>query len=405
MTRAEAVIARCRRLALCTDVPGGTTRLFLSPATHEAHHLLRGWMEAAGLAVTVDAMGNMRGLYAGAQPGAPRLLIGSHIDTVPNAGAFDGVLGVVLGLALIEELRDERLPFAIELIAFSEEEGIRFGKPFLGSLTVTGQLGTATMERVDASGVSLAAAVRAFGLDPLRVAEARIALETFAFVEFHIEQGPVLEALDRPLGVVNAIAGQSRYEVRFTGQANHAGTTPMRLRHDALAAAAAWMVEVERYARATLGLVATVGRVSVAPGAINIVPGEALLTLDLRHADDAIRLSSLAHVLAFAERQAKDRNVRCKTSLLHEQAAVALDAGFVKNLLQAAARASYACETMTSGAGHDAMILAPYVPSAMLFLRSPGGVSHHPDETVLVGDVGAALATGMELLASLRYCV
>ncbi len=362
-------------------------------------------MEAAGLAVTVDAIGNLRGLYPGAVPDAPRLLLGSHLDTVPDAGAFDGVLGLVLGLALLDELGGERLPFAVELIAFSEEEGVRFGKPFLGSLAMTGKMDAAMLERADASGITVAQAVRAFGLDPARLHEAALARETFAFVEFHIEQGPVLESLDRPLAVVDAIAGQSRYELRFTGQANHAGTTPMALRRDALAAAAAWMVEVERLARATPGLVATVGRISVQPGAINIVPGEAVVTLDVRHADDRVRREAVEALLAVAQCEADGRSVRCASTLLHEQAAVTMDAEMVASLLRAAAKAGFACETMTSGAGHDAMILAPHVPSAMLFLRSPGGVSHHPDENVLVGDVEAALATGMELLAELRYRV
>ncbi len=403
MTRAETVIARCRQLALLTDVPGTTTRLFLSPATHEAHALLRGWMEAAGLAVTVDALGSLRGLYAGEEPDASRLLLGSHVDTVPDAGAFDGVLGVLLGLALIEQLHGERLPFAIELIAFSEEEGVRFSKPFLGSLAVTGQLDAAALARQNAAGVTIAQAVRNFGLDPSALAEAALHSATFAFVEFHIEQGPVLQSLGRPLGVVEAIAGQSRYGLRFSGQANHAGTTPMALRRDALAAAAAWMVEVERLARATPGLVATVGQVSVKPGAINIVPGETAVTLDLRHANDAVRTEAVRALLQMAGRQAEDRGVACEITLLHEQAAMAMDASLITSLLEAAARAGLACDTMTSGAGHDAMILAPYVPTAMLFLRSPSGISHHPDETVLVDDVEAALATGMELLAGLRY--
>ncbi len=396
-------MARSRELARCTDVPGTTTRLFLSPATRKAHELLRGWMEAAGLTVTVDAVGNLRALYAGAGTGTERLLIGSHIDTVPDAGAFDGVLGVLLGLALIEELRGKRLPFAIELIAFSEEEGVRFGKPFLGSLAVTGQINTATLGRLDAAGTTMAEAVQAFGLDPSQMAEAVLEPGAFAFLEFHIEQGPVLEALDRPLGVVEAIAGQSRYALRFTGQANHAGTTPMARRRDALAAAAAWMVSVEEAARKTPGLVATVGQIAVRHGAINIIPGEVVATLDVRHARDEARRKAVGVLLHAAIREAESRGVGCAATVLHEQTTVAMNAELVGSLLQAAARAGLMCERMTSGAGHDAMILAPHVPSAMLFLRSTGGVSHCPEEDVFVGDVEAALATGMELLRGLRY--
>ncbi len=403
MTGAEKVIARCRELALWTDVPGTTTRLFLSPAMRGAHTLLRGWMEAAGLSVTIDAIGNLRALYPAWEPDAPRLLVGSHLDTVPDAGAFDGVLGVVLGLAMIEELRGKRLPFAIELIGFSEEEGVRFTKPFLGSLALTGQLDAEALARVDGDGTTVAQAIRDYGLDPAELHVATLSPGTFAYLEFHIEQGPVLESLDRALGVVDAIAGQTRYEARFAGHANHAGTTPMHLRRDALAAAAAWIVEIERYARATPGLMATAGRIAVQPGAINIIPGDAVVTLDLRHADDATRQRAVHALLAAAQAEADSRGVILHATPLHEQPGVAMAPDLVDSLLAAAARAGFPCPMMTSGAGHDAMIVAPLVPSAMLFLRSPGGISHHPDETVLIGDVEAALATGMELLRTLRY--
>jgi allantoate deiminase len=400
--RAERIIARCRRLAQCTEIPGETTRCFLTPPMVEVHALLRAWMEAAGMSVRVDAVGNLRGLYAGASADVPCLLIGSHLDTVPNAGAFDGILGVLLGLALVEELGGKRLPFAIEVIGFSEEEGARFGKPFLGSLALIGRLYAETLALTDGNGTSVAAAIRDFGLDPVDLENAFLTAGTFAYLEIHIEQGPVLESEDLALGVVEAIAGQTRLQLIFTGQANHAGTTPMRLRHDALAAAAHWIVEVEQYALRHQGLVATVGRIEAKPGAGNIIPGEVIASLDVRHPSDAMRRTAVAAILDHAEFAAKTRGVTVAATKLVDQAAISMDTRLVESLLAATRRAGFPVMRMTSGAGHDAMIVAEQIPSVMLFLRSPGGLSHHPDEAVRLGDVEAALVSTMELLTHLR---
>jgi allantoate deiminase len=400
--RATRIIARCREIAACTEVPGEITRLFLSPPMREVHTLLRGWMEAAGMTVRVDAIGNLRGLWPGPTPGSPRLLIGSHLDTVPNAGAFDGILGVVLGVAILEELRGQHLPFAIEVIGFSEEEGVRFSKPFLGSLALVGRLDEDTLAHTDRSGISVRQAIEAYGLDPTQLPGADLANETFAYLELHIEQGPVLESEDTPLGIVEALVGQTRMELVFTGQANHAGTTPMHLRHDAMAAAAEWIVAVEDYAITHNGLVATVGKVDAAPGTGNVIAGKVTASLDVRHANDSAREASVIAILHFAETAATKRGVQVTASKQLEQPAVPLDPHLTTLLDKAATKAGFPTRRMTSGAGHDAMILAPVVPSAMLFLRSPGGLSHHPDETVLPQDVEAALATAMEFLAQLR---
>jgi allantoate deiminase len=335
-------------------------------------------------------------------PGSPRLLIGSHLDTVPNAGAFDGILGVVLGVAIIEELRGALLPFAIEVIGFSEEEGVRFSKPFLGSLAVVEKLDAGTLERTDCSGINVLQAIEAFGLDPAQLPTAALAKDTFAYLEVHIEQGPVLESEDTSLGVVEALVGQSRMELIFTGQANHAGTTPMHLRHDAMAAAAEWIVAVEDYARSQNGLVATVGKMEAAPGAGNVIAGKVTASLDVRHAEDSAREAAVIAILKLAETAASRRGVHITSSKQLEQPAVPLDPHLTTLLNNAAAQKGFAARRMTSGAGHDAMILAPSIPSAMLFLRSPRGLSHHPDETVLPQDVEAALATAMEFLARLR---
>jgi len=395
-------MARCREIAACTEVPGEITRLFLTPPMHEVHALLREWMETAGMTVRVDAIGNLRGLWPGLTPRSPCLLIASHLDTVTNAGAFDGILGVVLGVAIVEEFNGQFQPFAIEVIGFSEEEGVRFSKPFLGSLALVGKLDANTLARTDRRGISVAEAIQAYGLDPAQLSTAALSNETFAYLEFHIEQGPVLESEDTSLGVVEALVGQTRMELNFAGQANHAGTTPMHLRHDAMAAAAEWIVAVEDHASSHSGLVATVGKVAAAPGAGNVIAGHVTASLDVRHADDSAREASVIAILNLAETAAARRGVHVTSGKQLEQPAVLLDPHLTAVLGKAAARAGFPARRMTSGAGHDAMILAPIVPSAMLFLRSPGGLSHHPDETVLPQDVEAALATAMEFLAQLR---
>jgi len=401
--RAARIIERCRELARITDKSGETTRLFLSPATRDAHTLLTWWIRQAGLEARTDDAGNLRATRHSAHQDAPTLVLFSHIDTVPNAGAFDGPLGVVLGLAAIEEIKATPLPFHIELIAFSEEEGVRFSFPFLSSLAVVGQLTEEHLTKTDRDGVSVAEAIRGFGLDPARIPETcPLPANTFAAVEVHIEQGPVLEKDDASLAVVETIVGQSRFQLTFDGQANHAGTTPMSLRHDALVAAAQWIVEVERYAAGYKQLVATVGRIEAYPGAMNIVPGKVQVTLDVRHPRDESRHAAVAHLLTKAESAGALRGVKVTAKLQSEQKAVPMDHNLTTKLHQAAERAGFDAQATFSGAGHDAMILAPHVPTTMLFLRSPGGLSHHPDETVREEDVEAALATILNLLLHLH---
>ena len=403
MNRAAKIISRCRELACVTDAPGQTTRLFLSAATREAHALITRWMREAGLVVRTDDVGNLRGLRRSAKKDAPTLVLFSHIDTVPNAGAFDGPLGVLLALAAVEELHATPLPFHVELIAFAEEEGVRFAFPFLSSLAVTGQFTEDMLARTDGDGVSVADAIRGFGLDPARIAETcPFTAGTFAALEVHIEQGPVLEADNASLAVVEAIVGQSRLKLTFEGHANHAGTTPMPLRHDALAAAAQWIVEIERYAANYTQLVATVGRIEALPGAMNVVPGTALVTLDVRHPKDESRHAAVAHLLTKAEAAGAVRGVKVQATLLSEQKAVPMNHDLTVKLHQAAERTGHDAKSMFSGAGHDAMILAPHVPTTMLFMRSPGGLSHHPDEAVREEDVEAALATVLNLLLHLH---
>jgi allantoate deiminase len=395
------VISRCRQLATFTEISGETTRTFLSPPMHDVHNLIREWMEDAGMSVMIDGIGNIRGVYPGSVPDFPRLVIGSHLDTVPNAGAFDGPLGVVMGLALVEHLHAQqiKLPFPIEIIGFSEEEGIRFSKPFLGSLAIARGLPLGEWEIIkDADGVSLAEAITSFGLNYWKIYNERLS-DVFAYLEFHIEQGPVLDSESASVAVVDTIIGQSRFELTFTGHANHAGTTPMHLRHDALAAAAEWIVNVETYARSIPNLVATVGKIHAEPNAGNVIPGTVATSLDVRHADDGVRTAAHWALIEAAKHSASKRGVQLTYNCLGIQHSVLMNPHFTERLHTAAIRAGQPSRIMSSGAGHDAMIVAKYCcPSAMLFLRSPGGISHHPDETVLPEDVEATLATGMQFL-------
>lgn len=399
---ADRVISRCRQIAACTDIPGETTRAFLSPPMRRVHALLREWMEAAGMTVRVDAAGNLRGLRPGSSSLSPRLLIGSHLDTVPNAGAFDGILGVVLGVTIVEELRGQHLPFAIEVIGFSEEEGVRFNKPFLGSLALIGELDNDTLARTDRNGVSVTEAIRIFGLNPAELPAATMSNEAFAYLEIHIEQGPLLESEDASLGIVDALAGQTRMSLTFDGHANHAGTTPMHLRHDAMAAAAAWIVSVEEYANAHDGLVATVGRVETISGAGNVIASQVKASLDVRYANDHTRNIAVAALMTSAKATAAKRGVQLTAHTQLEQPAVPMDPHLTSLLQQAAAKANFPSRRMTSGAGHDAMIVAQRLPCTMLFIRSPKGLSHHPGESVLPQGIEAALATAIAFLALLR---
>ncbi len=358
-------------------------------------------MEPLDAQVRIDAAGNFRAVYPAAQPNAPCLLIGSHLDTVPSAGAYDGVLGVVLAVALLEELRGRRLPFAIEVIGFSEEEGVRYGAPFIGSRALVGRLDQELLSALDNHGVSIQKAIEDFGLNPAEITQAALKNDAIGYLEFHIEQGPVLEKLNLPLAAVEAIAGQSRMEFTFLGRANHAGTTPMHLRHDAIAGAGEWIGVVEHMAQEVPGLVATVGNIEVKPGATNVIAGQAKLTLDVRHSSDEMRVRVVDDLIHHAGEIAARRGLAVRESTILNQPAVAMDPVLVTEIEQAIVQTGCTPHRMVSGAGHDAMILAEKVPSAMIFLRTPGGISHDPAESVLQDDVEKAIVCGLHLLDQL----
>lgn len=414
-TLAETAVARCRTLATFSEDSGApllagvvrsgglvsTRRTFLSPPMHEVHREITRWIEPLGLTAHIDAVGNLRAIYPASETPAPILLIGSHLDTVPNAGAFDGILGVVLAAACLEALNGEKLPYAIEVIGFSEEEGVRFGVPFIGSRALVGRVNDDLLNVRDPRGITVRQAIQDFGLDPREIAKAALHPETRAYLEFHIEQGPVLEKLGLPLAAVKAIAGQSRWEFTFHGRANHAGTTPMDLRFDAVAAAAEWIMLVEHVAKTTPGLVATVGSVAPEPGATNVIASETQVSLDVRHHDDAVRERAVDTLFEQAKEVSQRRGLTISSSQHLNQSAVTMDSFLTSQIEEAIRRTSCTPHCMVSGAGHDAMIVAEKIPSAMIFLRTPGGISHDPAESAAVEDVAKAIESGFHLLHQL----
>jgi allantoate deiminase len=399
--RARNAIEECLRLATFTEEPGRITRRFLTPPMHDVHEELHKRMNDLGMSVTVDAAGNMRGVWQPEGASEKRLVIGSHVDTVPDAGAYDGVLGVCLGMELVQKVEERKLPLAVELIAFSEEEGVRFGVPFIGSRAVAGRFDPALLALKDTEGITLEGAIGNYGLDPAQIAAAALDSSVAAMLEIHIEQGPVLEAEGLSVAAVTEIVGQTRMSLRFTGHANHAGTTPMHLRHDALAGAAEWIAGVERLALESDGLVATVGKIEVTPNAGNVVPGMAAVSLDLRHSSDAARAAALETLLGRANEIADRRGLALESKRLMDQPAVPMDERLTAFLIEAMEALNLPQKRISSGAGHDAMVMAARVPTAMLFLRSPGGISHHPDEAVREEDVEIALCVAYRFLERL----
>ena len=385
---------RAELLARCSDEPGRITRLYGTHAHASASGTLAGWMRAAGMSVGRDAIGNVIGRLEGERQDAPALLLGSHFDTVRDAGRWDGTLGVLVAIAVAERLHAARRrpSVPLEVVAFADEEGTRLGTAFLGSAVLAGRFDEADLGRVDAGGVPLRDAIREYGGDPTAlVAAARAPGSLAGYVEVHIEQGPVLDESDVALGVVSAISGQTRAALRFSGVAGHAGTVPIELRHDALCAAADVVLAAEALSRETPGLVATVGRLTVLPGAPNVIPGSAELTLDVRHPEDAERAAAVSRLRERATEAAEARGAAVEWEELLDQPAVVCDAALSERMAQAVEGAGVRPATLPSGAGHDAAIMAAIAPVAMLFVRCADGVSHHPDETVAEADVALAV--------------
>jgi allantoate deiminase len=385
------VVRRCRELAGISEEDGRLTRWFAGPAMARANALVGRWMAEAGMAVRVDAAGNLVGHLPGSDPDAGTLLLGSHLDTVRDAGAFDGPLGVLAAIECVARLRAEEvsLPFSVDVLGFSDEEGLRFGSAYLGSRAVAGTLDAATLALADADGVTVREALAAFGPGP--DGASRRGERLLGYAELHVEQGPVLEQRDVPVGVVTAIAGATRAAVRFEGRAGHAGTVPMELRRDAACALAELVLAVEAAGRAQPGLVATVGQIAASPGAPNVIPGSAVASLDVRHADDAIRTAAAGALRERAAEIAAARGMELAWEERTATPAVAMDPGLTELLAAAVAARGLPDVRLPSGAGHDAVALSQLTPVAMLFVRCAGGVSHHPEESVDPADVAVAV--------------
>jgi allantoate deiminase len=389
-----AIRDRIDALAAISAEPGGLTRVFASPEQRQAAALVLGWMRAAGMAAGEDAVGNIVGRYPAERPDAPVLMLGSHLDSVRNAGRWDGPLGVVTAIACVDALNraGRRLPVAIEVVGFADEEGTRFGAAMLGSRAITGRFDPALLALRDADGITMEAAMRAVGLKPEGIAAAaRRKGEVAAYLELHIEQGPVLERAGLPVGCVTAIQGQTRLAVVLEGMAGHAGTVPMRGRQDALTAAAACVLAVESRAAAEADAEGTVGRLQVSPGAVNVIPGRCEFTVDLRAPDDGQRQRLVADVRAAIARIAAERRITTHVTVTHELAAAPCAPPLQRLIAGAIAAEGYEVRHLASGAGHDAMEIAAIAPIGMVFVRCRGGISHHPDEHVEDADaeVGA----------------
>lgn len=390
----DTITARLKELAAFTDVTGELTRLTLTPAHKRAAAQVSHWMREAGLTqVHMDATGSIVGRYAADCANAKTLLIGSHIDTVRNAGIYDGNLGVLTAIAVVEALHRQgiRLPFAIEVVAFADEEGVRFLSTLTSSKALAGIFDPKSLEDVDSQGISRIEALRSFGAPVDRVAECRRdPADVLGYVEVHIEQGPVLEAAGAPLGIVTGIAGASRGHVRVRGEAGHSGTLPMAMRHDALAAAAEMILAVEARGRADKDhLVATVGTLLIAGSAVNVVPGEVQFSLDVRTLSDALRETAVADIRAAVAEIAARRGVRAVVDIGHEVPAAPCHGPLKERMAQVVEALQLPVVRLPSGAGHDAMVFRDVMPMAMLFVRSQNG-SHNPREYAAPADIGLA---------------
>jgi allantoate deiminase len=392
---AEQIMSRCDALAEISETPGQLTRVYLSLEHLRANARVGEWMREAGMSVWQDSVGNICGRYEGLTPDAPALLLGSHLDTVRNAGRYDGMLGVLTAIEVVRAFHQQgtRLPVALEIIGFGDEEGTRFGITLLGSRGLTGTWPESWLECQDAEGTSVAQALTIAGLDPLEVALAtRPVSDIAAYLELHIEQGPCLEQQDLALGVVTAINGARRLNCTFLGLAGHAGTVPMTQRQDALAAAADWMAQAERATRESdPHLVATFGTLQCLPGAANVIPGEVKMTLDIRGPEDAPLDALLEKLLTLGQDIAHQRGCQFSAEEYYRIAATRCDPTLQSILNEAVVQVQGKTLLLPSGAGHDAIAIAERWPVAMLFVRCRGGISHHPDESVTTADVALAL--------------
>jgi allantoate deiminase len=400
------IVGRINRLAEISENSDNLTRVFLTPEHRAAAELIMGWMVEGGMHARLDAIGNVCGRYEGERSGLPCLMLGSHYDTVRDAGKWDGPLGLITAISCVADLnrRGQRFPFAIEVTGFADEEGVRFASTLLGSRAVAGTFNEGVLASKDGAGISIREALKEFGLDPGKIGTAaRRRGELLAYVELHIEQGPVLEANGLPVGVVTAIAGATRLAGRLTGMAGHAGTVPMALRRDALAGAAECICKIEDLCRGDDGgLVGTVGVIHAAPGATNVIPGEVQFTMDIRAPTDEHRKRAVGDLVRQIEEIARRRKLDLQLEVTHENRTVPC-APWLKAQVEAAVAAEgFSVFELPSGAGHDGMAMVDIADVAMIFVRCRGGISHHPDEHVELADADAGARVLLRLIENFR---
>lgn len=391
---AKQIYSRCEELALATQTPGQVDRRYLSPQHKEVNLLLAQWMQEAGLQSWQDEAGNQWGRLKSANPEAKTLIMGSHSDTVPNGGKYDGLLGVLLPITLSQYLTDNQrsLPFNLDIVAFGDEEGTRFGTTLLGSRAIAGTWVEKWGSLTDENGISLTTALRDFGLDINHIHHAAIKPDSLiGFVETHIEQGPVLEANELSVGVVTGISGARRFVIRVEGNAGHAGTVPMNMRSDALCAAAEMITSIETIAHSH-EVVATVGKIETTPNAVNVIPGEVVFSLDIRSLHDSHRDNAVVELFTLLGKIATHRNVTFSSKETHNAEAVKCDASLTNKLSDAIKAQGIVPFPLVSGAGHDAMAMAQVCPVAMLFTRCEKGISHNPLEAITTEDVAVSLS-------------
>jgi len=402
----DEIVSRINQLGAISETADNLTRIFLSPEHRAAADLLMSWMRDAGMAAHMDAIGNVCGRYEGERPGLPCLMLGSHYDTVRDAGKWDGPLGVITAIACVADLnrRGVRLPFAVEIVGFADEEGVRFASTLLGSRAVAGTFDDGVLDARDRDGLSMREALAQFGLDPRQIGSAaRTRPELHAYVELHIEQGPVLEQQSLAVGVVTAISGATRLAATLSGMAGHAGTVPMALRRDALAGAAECIVAVETFCKDDgAGLVGTVGVVNAMPGATNVIPGRTSFTLDIRAPADDHRKLAVAEIVRRIEAIAKRRDLSLQIDVTHENRTVPCAPWLKTQAAEAVAAEGYPVFELPSGAGHDGMAMIDVADVAMLFVRCRGGISHNPAEHVEYADADAGARVLLRLIENFR---
>lgn len=406
MSLGAEIVRGINELGAISEDSDKLTRIYLSKELRTAADLILGWMRDAGMRAHLDAIGNVCGRYEGDRPGLPCLMLGSHYDTVRDAGKWDGPLGVVTAISCVAELnrRGKRLPFAIEVVGFADEEGVRFASTLLGSRAVAGTFDESVLATRDRDGISMRDALVQFGLDPDHIgAAARARRELLAYLELHIEQGPVLEAQNLPVGVVTAIAGATRLAGRLTGMAGHAGTVPMALRRDALSGAAECMMAIEQFCRTdTHGLVGTVGYLHAMPGATNVIPGQVSFTIDMRAPTDMHRKRAVADIVRQIEAIAKRRELSLQLDVTHENRTAPCAPWLREQIARAIAAEGHPVFELPSGAGHDGMAMIDIADVGMIFVRCRGGISHNPAEHVELADADAGARVLLRVIENFR---